>query len=289
LCALPSDSRTALQRAEALPDALVFNLVEAIGGDARSEPAFAWLCELRGLRYTGSPPRAMTLCLEKPIAQALLAARGIPVPRNVVLARGDEPLRDLPLPAIVKPSREDASHGISSESVARDESALRARARYVIERYAQPALAEEFIDGREINVGLIATPKGLEVLPLSEIDYSGFEPDMPHIVSYAGKWIDTSRDWAVTKVVAAHALAPAEVRRIEDIARAAFRELGLSGYGRVDLRLDAANRPFVIDINANPDLSPDAGFALAAARAGYPYPQIIDWIVQSASTASGGF
>ncbi len=229
----------------------------------------------------------MTLCLEKPIAQALLAARGIPVPRHRVLARGDEPLGDLPLPAIVKPSREDASHGISSDSVVRDEGSLRARARYVIEHYAQPALAEEFVAGREINVGLIATPSGLEVLPLSEIDYSEFDPDMPHIVSYAGKWIETSRDWAVTKVVAARGLGAAEERRIQDVARAAFRELGLSGYGRVDVRLDASNRPFVIDINANPDLSPDAGFALAAARAGYTYPQIIDWIVRSAGTTTG--
>ncbi len=282
LCALPSDGRAALKRVETLPEGLVFNLVEAIGGDARSEPAFTWLCELRGLCYTGSSPRTTTLCLEKPITQALLAARGIPVPRNMVLTVGDEALGGLPFPAIVKPSREDASHGIASESVVRGEHALRARARYIIEHYSQPALAEEFIDGREINVGLLETSCGLEVLPLSEIDYSEFPPDMPRIVSYAGKWIDTSRDWALTKVIAARDLSPTERARIEEVARAAFGVLGLSGYGRVDLRIDAARRPFVIDVNANPDLSPDAGFALAAARAGYAYPALVAAIVDSA-------
>ena len=198
-----------------------------------------------------------------------------------MLARGDEPLGALTFPAIVKPAAEDASHGIDSGSVVRDEPALRARARFLIERYAQPALAEAFVEGREINVGLIETPHGLEVLPLSEIDYSGFPPDMPHIVSYAGKWIETSRDWALTQVVAARDLDDEQRARIESVARAAFETLGLAGYGRVDLRLDAQTNPFVIDVNANPDISPDAGFALAAARAGYAYADVVAWIAES--------
>lgn len=282
LLALGPEPRAALRVVESISADLVFNLVEAIGGEARREPAFAWLCELCDVRYTGASPRAMTLCLEKPLAQALLAARGIPVPRNIVLSRGDEPLGGLPFPAIVKPAREDASHGIASESVVHDERALRARARFIIEHYSQAALAEEFIEGREINVGLLETPRGLEVLPLSEIDYSGFPTDMPHIVSYAGKWIDTSRDWALTNVVAARDLTAEQRARIEALARGAFEVLGLSGYGRVDLRLDGSGHPYAIDVNANPDLSPDAGFALAAARAGYAYPDVIEWIVERA-------
>ncbi len=274
-----------LRLAGALDCDVVVNLVEAIGGDARQEPIFAWLCELRGLPYTGSPPRAMTLCLEKPVTQALLAARGIPVPRHVVLARGDEPLAGLRLPAIVKPSREDASHGIASESVVRDEAALRARARYVIEHYAQPALVEEFVDGREVNVGLLDGPSGLEMLPLVEIDYAGFPADMPRIVTYAGKWIDTSRDWALTNVIAARDLSPEQCARIEAVARDAFDVLGLRDYGRVDLRLDRSGNPFVVDVNANPDLSPDAGFALCAARAGHAYADVVQRIVENALRA----
>ncbi len=286
LQALDPLPRDVLRQAGAISADLVFNLVESIGGDARRESTFAHLCELCGLRYTGSPPLALALCVEKPVAQALLAARGVPVPRHVVLARGDEPLAGLALPAIVKPAHEDASHGIASESVVADETALRARARFVIAQYAQPALVEQFIAGREINVGLLETPRGLEVLPLSEIDYTGFPSDMPHIVSYAGKWIDTSRDWALTNVMPAHDLSAAQRARIETVARAAFEILGLAGYGRVDMRLDARGEPFVIDVNANSDLSPDAGFALAAARAGYPYADVIGWIAESALRAS---
>jgi D-alanine-D-alanine ligase len=284
---LPPDAGAILRLTATLECDVVVNLVEAIGGDARQEPVFAWLCELRGLPYTGSPPRAMTLCLEKPVTQALLAARGIPVPGHVVMARGDEPLAGLRLPAIVKPSREDASHGIASESVVHDEAALRARARWVIAQYAQPALVEEFVEGREINVGLIDGPDGLEVLPLVEIDYAGFPPGMPHIVSYAGKWISTSRDWAVTNVIAARDVSAGQRARIEAIARGAFDVLGLAGYGRVDLRLDRAGDPFVVDVNANPDLSPDAGFALCAARAGHTYGGIVQRIVESALRRHG--
>lgn len=282
--ALPPEASATALVAELDCD-VVFNLVEALGGDARTEPAFAWLLELAKLAYTGAPPRAMTVCVEKPLTQALLASRGLPVPRNVLLVRGDEPLGDLAFPAIVKPASEDASHGIASESVVRDEAALRARARYVIEHYAQPALVEEFVEGREINVGLLETPRGLEVLPLSEIDYSGFPPEMPRIVSYAGKWIETSRDWALTQVIAARDLSPQQRARIESVARAAFEVLGLRGYGRVDVRLDAHGEPFVIDVNANPDVSKDAGFALAAARAGYAYADVVEWMVAAALAA----
>ncbi len=282
LHALPGDPREVAVFVGALRADVVFNMVEAIGGDARREPAFAWACELRGLAYTGSRPRAMTLCLEKPVAQALLGASGVPVPRHVVLERGDEPLSSLKLPAIVKPSREDASHGIESASVVRDEASLRARARHVIEHYAQPAIVEEFVEGREINVALIESPRGLEILPLSEIDYAGFPPEMPRIVSYAGKWIETSRDWALTQVIAARGLDEAKRARIEAVARRAFDVLSLRGYGRVDMRLDARDEPYVIDVNPNPDISPDAGFALAAARAGYAHADLVEWIVASA-------
>lgn len=285
LAALPAEPRGVAAFVGALRADVVFNLVESIGGDARLEPAFAWACELRGLPYTGSPPRAMTLCLEKPVAQALLAASGVPVPRHVVLARGDEPLAGLALPAIVKPAREDASHGIASESVVRDEAAVRARARHVLEHYRQPAIVEEYVDGREINVALLQTARGLETLPLSEIDYGGFPPDMPRIVSYAGKWIETSRDWALTQVVAARGLDDRQRGRIASIALRAFDVLGLRGYGRVDLRLDVRGEPFVIDVNPNPDVSPDAGFALAAARAGLAHADVVEAIVAAALPA----
>jgi D-alanine-D-alanine ligase len=276
------DANAALRLASTLRTDVVFNLVEALGGESRFEQAMAWLYELRRIPYTGAGPRAMALCMEKPVTRAVLASRGLPVPRGATLERGDESLEGLRFPLVVKPSREDASHGITSESLARDEAALRARARWVIETYAQPALAEEYIESREINVALLAGASGVEVLPLSEIDYSGFAPDEPRLVTYAGKWIETSRDWELTRVIPARDLTDAQRARIESVARGAFAVLGLADYGRVDLRLDARGDPFIIDVNPNPDLSPGAGFHLAAERAGLDHASLCGRIVESA-------
>jgi len=143
-------------------------------------------------------------------------------------------------------------------------------------------IVEEFVEGREVNVGLLEGARGLEVLPLSEIDYAGFPPGMPRIVSYAGKWVETSRDWDLTRVVPARDLSATQRARIEAVARGAFEALGLAGYGRVDVRLDGDGEPFVIDVNANPDVSPDAGFALAAARGGVGYADLVERILASA-------
>ena len=122
----------------------------------------------------------------------------------------------------------------------------------------------------------------LGVLPLSEIDFSGFGGDEPRVVTYAGKWIDGSRDWELTRVVAARDLAPTQRAEIERVARGAFEVLGLRDYGRVDLRLDSRGAPFIIDVNPNPDLSPGAGFHLAAERAGHSHADVVVRIVESA-------
>ncbi len=283
---VPNDARDVLEFVAGLECDVIFNQVESLAGDARREAHFAAALELRGIPYTGSNPRALALCLDKPMARALLAAHGIEIARGAVLREPNEPLPLLSYPLIVKPSREDASHGIALESVARDEQSVRARARFVIERYAQPALVEEFIAGREFNVGLI---EGLEindpprVLCLSEIDFTGYPSGAPQIVTYGAKWIEDSAEWKGTHSVAAVVDAALE-RRVREAALGAWRALGLSGYARVDLRAEVggAGRLAVIDVNSNPDLSPDAGFALTAQRSGIPYAEFIDSILEFA-------
>ncbi|MBM3989566.1 MAG: ATP-grasp domain-containing protein [Planctomycetes bacterium] len=284
---VPPEREGVLRAVAAVRDELVFNLVEGLGGDSRFEQAMAWLYELHGVRYTGSGPRAMALCMEKPVTKAVLEAAGLPVPRGTVLARGDESVAGLRFPLMVKPAREDASHGISIDSLVRDEAALRAQARRMIDTYAQPALVEEYIPAREINVALLGGSRGVEVLPLSEIDYSLFASDEPHLVTYAGKWIEDSRDWDLTKVIAARDLAPAQSARIESVARGAFETLELRDYARVDLRLDERGEPFIIDVNPNPDISPGAGFHLAAERAGLSYSELVERVVHSALSRHG--
>ena len=276
------DPRHALEALPQLRAEVVFNLVESLGGASGQEAGCAWLLELDGRPYTGSPPRALELCLDKWVAKAVLASRGLPVAAAVLAERGDEDLGGLRYPAIVKPVHEDASHGIALESVVPDAAAARARAHWVRATYRQAALVEEFVDGPEINVGLLAAPGGaLQLLPLAEIDFSGFPRGRPRLVTYNGKWVEASEEYRQTLVVPAR-LDPAASRRVEEVARGAWGALGLRDYGRVDLRLDAAGEPRVIDVNPNPDLSPGAGFALAAARADLSHADLVARIASCA-------
>jgi D-alanine-D-alanine ligase len=281
---VPNDPREVLRFVDGLDCDLIVNQVESLGGDARREAHFAAALELRGVPYTGSGPRALALCLDKPLARAVLAEAGVPIARGVVLHSAQDQLPELNYPLLLKPSREDASHGITLDSLARDEAGLRERARSLIERYRQPALVEEYIPGHEINVALLegATPDApARILELSEIEFSNFPPEAPRIVTYAGKWVEGSPEWNGTRSVAAR-LQPELAERVCDAAAKAWRALGLCGYARVDLRAETggAARLAVIDVNPNPDISPDAGFSLTAERSNLSHAQLIEHILQ---------
>jgi D-alanine-D-alanine ligase len=204
-----------------------------------------------------------------------------------VLERGDEPLDGLRPPWIVKPVREDASHGIDARSVVHGEAALRSRAGRVIARYGQPALVEEFVDGREFNVGVLGEGDEIETLPLSEIDFSEFPAGKPRIITFRAKWVEESAEWAGARVVPATDL-PAELAsQLADTAVAAYRALGLRDYGRVDLRWSERHGPIVVDVNPNPDLAQECGLARAAARKGMSYVDLIGRILECASARQG--
>jgi D-alanine-D-alanine ligase len=275
LIAASTDPLELLARLSEVEPTVVLNLCESLGGDARHEAAVAGLLELAGLRYTGSPPAALTLALHKPWAKAVLAQAGVRVPRGVVLEGPDDPLPAIEPPWMVKPSREDASHGIDVGSVVRDAAAARARARELMITYAQPVIVEELVSGRELNISLL----GDAVLPPGEIDFSGLPADHPPIVTYAAKWDEASAAYRGTPSIAARPLSAPVLARIEEVCRRAYLALGLRGYGRVDLRLDGDD-PVVLEVNPNPDLSPDAGLARAAARAGLTYPALLERIVR---------
>jgi D-alanine-D-alanine ligase len=143
-------------------------------------------------------------------------------------------------------------------------------------------LAERYVEGREINVTVIGNGADLRILPLHEIDFSAMPKDRPRIVSYAAKWDESHVDYVGTKPVPLRDASRELVARVENIARAAYVALGLRDYGRVDLRIDAQGMPWVIDVNPNCDISPDAGVARAATVAGLSYPQLIDLIAMAA-------
>jgi D-alanine-D-alanine ligase len=152
----------------------------------------------------------------------------------------------------------------------------------MMEEFAQPVLGERYIAGREINVTLIGNGADLRVLPPHEIDFAAMPSDRPHIVSYAAKWDETHVDYVGTKPVAMRDPTPELIARIETTARAAWNALGLRDYGRVDLRVDEDGVPWVIDINPNCDISPDAGAARAAAAVGMSYDEFIDTLTTAA-------
>ena len=275
-----------LAKLSASPPDLVFNLCESMAGDARNEPTLAGLLDLFGLRYTGCDLPALAACLHKRRSKDILLGRGIPTPEHRYLATQadlqDPALERLDYPWFLKLAHEDASVGITEENLVRDAAALRARAGAMIAEYEQPVLAERYVEGREINVTLIGNDASLTVLPLHEIDFGAMPAGRPRIVSYAAKWDETHVDYAGTKPVPLRDASPALVAACETVARAAWDAHGLRDYARVDLRIDRAGQPWVIDVNPNPDVSPDAGVARSAAVAGMSYVQLIQRIADAA-------
>jgi len=269
----------------AKPD-LVFNLCESLAGDARHEPTLVGLLDLFDIPYTGSDLLGLASCLYKQRTKDILDARGVPTPPHrylADLAAIDDPSLDrIDYPWFVKLAHEDASVGITEANRVTSAAALRDRARALMIEYQQPVLAERYVDGREINVTLIGNADDLQVLPLHEIDFGAMPGDRPRIVSYAAKWDEHHVDYAGTKPVPLRGASREFVGNVERVARDAWRALGLRDYGRIDLRVDAADTPWVIDINPNPDISPDAGVARAALIAGMSYPQLIARFVEIA-------
>lgn len=285
---LPPDPDELFRRMRALSSVdVVVNLAESWAGRAQNEPAIASMLDLLRVPYTGAAPRALALCLEKPLTRAVLASNGVPVPVGWALTSVDASLDPIVFSTesswIVKPAAQDASHGIDAGSVVSTKHALRARLQYLFERGLGPALIERYIDGREFNVSILERHGSPCALPLAEIDFTGFPEGIPRILTFSAKWDEASEEYQRSKSTLAHGLEPQLRSEIEAIALAAWHALGLRDYARIDVRLDRDGRPFVIDVNPNPDLSRGAGLSLAAERAGISHEQLIEIIVQSAA------
>jgi D-alanine-D-alanine ligase len=278
----------AIEAIKAFAPDVVFNLCESIGGDNRFEPLLPLLLDREGLAYTGSGPLALSLALHKHKAKEILRARGVPTPAAVHVTAPDVSGIDVPFPLIVKPAREDASVGITSESVVHDREALARRVTHVLSHYRQPALVERFIEGREIYVSMLGRPAGPpQIFPFYEIDFSLMPANRPRIVSFDGKWVEGSDEFIGTKPVPCVNLTPELRARITEVALAAFEAMEVRDYARVDIRLPErgpdAGTPFVIDVNPNCDLSDGAGgYSKAAAAAGLAYDEVIRRIVELA-------
>jgi D-alanine-D-alanine ligase len=265
---------------ETLAPSCVFNMCESLGSDARLETAVPTVLELMGIPYTGSPPEALSAALYKDRVKQRLVQAGVPTPQGALFESADAPY-DLAFPLIVKPAREDGSAGIWGKSVVHDEPSLRERVTELLDMFKAPVLVEEYLDGREFNVALLGYPQA-RVLPLQEIDFSNLPPEQPRIVSYDAKWNTGSVEDLGTQPVMHPDVPPAIAARMRKAATEACRAVGVRDYGRVDIRLSSSGVPYVIDVNPNCDLSPDAGYARAAQSVGIEYPALLRLLVRYA-------
>ena len=261
---------------------MIFNLAEGIGSDPLKEPEIAAVFEKARLPFTGAGSKALALCLNKEKAKKILIKNNILTPKYQLIKKlPAKKNKDLKYPLIIKPVHEDGSIGINSDSVVNDDDAFQKKVKEILEVYKQPALVEEFIDGREINVALLGNGNELQALPLSEIIFD-FPPGVPKIVSFEAKWIEESM--LCKKSVGK---CPAEVpenlkNKMVELAKKAYIAMGCADYGRVDFRL-RGEEFFVLEVNPNPCINPDgAGFIRSANCAGYTYDDIINKIVELA-------
>jgi D-alanine-D-alanine ligase len=268
-----------LSQLDALParrPLLVFNLVDAVNGDGRLAPFVPARLDALALPYTGCSTSAWLDTLSKISTKLKLAHAGLPTPSWSQDGSGLDPERRV----IVKPIWEHGSLGLDDASVLRGANAARAIAMRNL-RWKTEHFAEKLLDGREFNLSLLDGPSGPRVLPIAEIVFEGFARG-PKIVGYDAKWTPHSEAYIGTpRRFGLEAEAPELAAKLAGLALACWRLFALSGYARVDFRLDCDGAPAILEVNMNPCLSPDAGFAAAAAQAGLSYQAMIEEIVEA--------
>jgi D-alanine-D-alanine ligase len=269
--------------AAARPD-VVMNSTDAIGDDRTKVAHIAAFLELAGYPYTGSGPFALALTTDKSRSKQLLAAHGVPVPAFFTVAPGARPPRDVTLPRFVKPVFGGAKECVSLESAVRSRAALEQRIRFVHRVARQPALCEEFIEGRELTVGVLETASGLRVFPVREMVFGGSNGTGPRFATHrVMEDVQYRRRWNVTMRNAR--LSAAQDDAIRRSARVAFRALDLHGYGRLDLRLGTDGVAYVLEVNANPALRPRT-HSFIAPWPGIAYEELIAQVISTAHTRS---
>ena len=259
---------------------LIFNLYEGQVGRTGDEVAAARLLEARGFIHTGASYAALARTCNKWTTKKILAAAGIPTPAYRIIRKADEWNGQMPAPVLVKPIAEEGSIGITQSSVARTASEILPLIESSLAKYRQALIVEEFVTGREINAALWGN-KAPNLLPLAEIAFTWTDDPLKQFVTYASKWISDSPEYTGTPGICPAQLSTHDRKAIERVAIGAWRELRLSGYARVDIRL-RDGVPYILEVNGNPDLAPDAGFTRSTAAAGYTWEGMIRHIAQLA-------
>lgn len=270
---------------------LVFNLSEGISNGADREAQIPMLCEILGIPYTGPGPLSAALILNKSRAKEIWRSYGVKTADSQLFSSPTDSLvKTLTFPLMVKPSNEGSGIGIKSNAIVHDFEELKNAVSVVLHDYAQPALVETYLPGREFTVALIGNGKDLITLPIVEINFASFPKDAPQIDSYEAKFI-----YGATGVVDMHAteFCPADLTKeleaeINDLSRRAFISIGARDFARVDLRMDSHDKVYVMEINHPPGMMSDPNessfFTIAARANGWTFTEMIGRILNSAIT-----
>lgn len=259
---------------------LVFNWCEGLPGIPHSEAMVPDVLDRMNFTYTGSTAEVIGLSWDKDRAKRVLSRRGILTP--LWRRYGSSEVDDwVDFPAIVKPAHEHCSFGLTPESVVSDHGELRRQVEHVLDTFGQPALVEQFIDGREFHVSLMGNGR-VKALPPAEMDFTAFEEMRDRLCTYDSKFTPGSRHYNEIQLRLPPKLTEEESRRLSRIASAAYKAIGCRDYGRVDVRL-RGGLFYVLDVNPNPDISSDTSLVAAAEAAGYSYGEMLSRLVQLAA------
>ncbi len=261
---------------------LVFNLCESFAGDDTADFKIAAFLELLKKKYTGTGTHGLLLAQDKAIAKKIFAFHGVHTPVFAKSYRGRLDFsHDLQFPVIVKPAREDGSIGIEFSAVVSSIKELMERMDWLHQHFDSPVLIEEYIEGREMYVGVIGNAKP-EALPIIELDLSKLPVGTPRIAGAEVKWGKGTKAYRDTKSAVAEGLPDETASALQQAAIAAYQALELRDYGRIDMRLTDDGRVHVIEANPNPWLSSRAEFPMAARKGGRNYTELIGEIVELA-------
>ena len=270
-----------------LRPSLVFNLVETVNGEGQYIHLGPTLLDGLRLPYTGAPTTVMFATSNKLLAKTILAAAALPIPPWFALQGGPWHTPPFSGPYLVKSVWEHGSIGLDDASVVSDATLLPSLLARRANDQGAPWFVERYIAGREFNVSLLAGADGPEVLPLAEIVFAEYPADKVRIVGYPAKWEEDSFEYQHTYRRFDFPPHDAPVlRRMMELAKVCWHTFGLRGYARVDLRLDEAGQPWILEVNANPCLAADGGFVAAARQAGWSLAELIQCILADCPAAA---
>jgi len=269
------------------PD-VVFNLTEVFHGKAFLDKNIPALLELLKVPYTGCSPMGLAICNHKALTKKILTYHRIKTPKFHLFFKGKRIWhpRKLKFPLLIKPVQEEASTGIAQASFVENENDLKERVRFIHEKFDMDAIAEEYIEGRELYVSIFGD-KRLEVFPIREMKFTQVPDDEPKLATYKAKWDDKYRKkWGIKNEFTGR-LPDGVPKKIINVCKRAYRALQVDAYGRFDLRLTAEGEVFILEANANPALGQDDEFAESTGKAGIGYDKLIQKILNAARSGNG--